>query len=731
MSSIASNDGQTGSQQYSYASSGSRSSSNGTATTTTASSSGSGSSSPSEERTTGSKSQSGVVRAGAESEYSVSVDASSNRVPTNGSKRSSVVRGVAGSGSSSMPSSLSGHGVTQKLSKLTKNVVNFTWHKNPTSLRDVLDAVRSRIEHCRLPPLDVVMLRKYILEVVESTYDEDPSTPLPSPFDSKYSGGTVSWSSSPSPGDQGLRRAAPTANAAKTSGTTAVATTRGTVATIHKPPVVQGVPGLLMRSRHVAWYMTVFGKGHCATDGSDPFPTKALHCSYNSGLTLRAQAPVYVASSGGSPMDLSTTTTSSGSGSEAVVDGTATTTSGGKTKNRGRVVSKALRYEAAVFGIIRLHHALTQHEALIMVVLAAVDKREMVLSKMHELLHIAKEDLRDMSKPQTGTAAQSARNVRANHKFIDVFVGDSSTSQSGPSAPERPATAMERGHPPRRMKFIFEHTAAWQARQRYYKLGVLYLLRLLQRVSVEVVEGVCTWRKELSGNYPFVVKGRNYLLLMLREMAELALDQTMCLLFGTGAGKNDTQAPPSTIRLVENGRGFVSTRAGMESVLLPGCLQYHPLLSHMYQLAENSKPPVAPASANVAPFDFGFIEDNGEDAGLTERCEDQSHNNNDNNNDVDDMPGQRKTAAVPSGCLLGRRVYQAEKVLHSELRVQMELLRQQFILCAEGRYRLMLRPIEELNVVHLKSKHRQKEWYWHLRDMLSCLEEGSSAVFKK
>ncbi|EAO00102.1 hypothetical protein C3747_78g104 [Trypanosoma cruzi] len=368
------------------------------------------------------------------------------------------------------------------------------------------------------------------------------------------------------------------------------------------------------------------------------------------------------------------------------------------------------RNEAAVADIMQLRRLLLEHQAQTLAVLDAVEQRETIVSKLRDFLAMAASDLgtgavsTEMDDESNGDTTQR----RGSHMGLPRR--RSLPGQLQPSVvPRRPVTFADDA------VAVPSRIGALVKKRRYYRRGVLYFMHQLQRISVVLLHAVRSWRKSLSGNYPFVVKGHNYLLRMALEMADFSKEPTLLLLFPSGTG------PKRRMRVTKG-----SIEMDLENVFFPESLQYFPLLSNMPNLAEYRKPPAMTTSGSAAAF--------------------ASSEKNLGREREWFLPLTRTACAgevyrrqkpfskgVPADVAYLRCVRAAEVFLHREVCVQMKLLWRNFIACAEGRYPPLLRGVGELcgsrdKMVRLQSRRWQHKWYRQLNDMLSCLEMGSSAL---
>ncbi|ESL10553.1 hypothetical protein TRSC58_01713 [Trypanosoma rangeli SC58] len=396
--------------------------------------------------------------------------------------------------------------------------------------------------------------------------------------------------------------------------------------------------------------------------------------------------------------------------------------------NANRSGAKGVRatrkHEAIVTDMMQLRWLLRRHVARTLDVLDVVDQRETIIFKLREFLAMAESDLcvKGASRHSDDDAAQR-RSMRSGSlrpwvrqrqpwQRVQSLTPFDLLSQQVCVFPRRPASSAVHG------AVGISQVGAAVIRRRYYRHGVLYFMWLLQQVSVELLRAIRRWRELLSGSFPFVVKGNNYLLQMALEMAELAQEPVLQRLFSSHARPHGG-APSKT--------GHIDV--GPEDAAFPESLQYCPLLSNMPCVMEYTKPPTLPTNGGVALVELGEGNPGNEKDWFPRppqapRASEVRQKRR--------LPGKGVSADVAYIC----RVRAAEAFLHREVTVQMQLLRRNFVLCARGRYPLLLCGVGELcgsrdATVRLHSRQRQHEWFCQLHDMLSCLEAGSPALCKE
>ncbi|EKF30516.1 hypothetical protein MOQ_005671 [Trypanosoma cruzi marinkellei] len=376
--------------------------------------------------------------------------------------------------------------------------------------------------------------------------------------------------------------------------------------------------------------------------------------------------------------------------------------------------------EAAVADIMQLRQLLLEHQAQTLAVLNAVDQRETIISKLRDFLAMAASDI----GAGTVSTERDDKNNENTTQLCTSHMGlprrQSLRGQPQPAVePRRPVTFVD-DDDDAVVVVVPSRIGALVKKRRHYRRGVLYFMYQLQQISVVLLHAVRNWRKSLSDNYPFVVKGHNYVLHMALEMVEFSKEPTLLLLFPSNTGPRRRR------------RRMLATQGSMEmdleDVFFPESLQYFPLLSNMPNLAEYRKPPAMTTSGSAAAFvsNAKNLE--------RERAWFRSSTRTACGAEVD-RTHKHSTKGVPADDAYIRCVRAAETFLHREVSVQMKFLWRNFIACAEGRYPPLLRGVGELcgsrdKMVRLQSQRWQHKWYRQLHDMLSCLEMGSSALCK-
>ncbi|CBH09124.1 hypothetical protein, conserved [Trypanosoma brucei gambiense DAL972] len=579
-------------------------------------------------------------------------------------------------------------------------------------LRNMVSDIRSRMKQCHLPPLDVTVIEKFILRVVEESEGGNSSPAVVSAPQRLRNCGRVRPLRYSLPGGPYVRNTPSRITVTKSLGR-----------------VVQ----FRARSRHADHYNSVYNQLQAAADVCVPGRLSATEGGDGGGSAVGAHGGKMPGGSSHAPLVF--VGYDNGNGDK------------GGDIDMDQDIDVPMLFTPGVMEVICLDNILRRHEQSILITLAAINKRESVMERLRAFLVIAAKDL---SIPSAGG--------------YDVGTDGCSNSADGnPASATASSLVLQRcGAPVPLRRYMDVNDASWTsfrakankkkwgvqslkqrwgsgARlrggypavwQRYYKLGVLCLLYQLQQASLEVVEGIRAWRGTLTAPFPFVTKGHNYLLAMAQSMAELANDPVMHFLFPPPTPRKKRPGEPKP----KPGISFKFSDPDPASFVLPMCLQYYPLLSNMPHLPVYKQPPNALVGINT-PFDFGGADTKGNEEGLRGTIPMPSsyvgalvvHQGRIRPNSSSGGSGSSQTLLDLS---YGRRLLKAEQVVHSELRVQLRLIEWELTLCAKGCYPLLLRDVGQTEVVYLRSTKRQEEWYFHLRDKLICLEEGSSAVVR-
>lgn len=368
-------------------------------------------------------------------------------------------------------------------------------------------------------------------------------------------------------------------------------------------------------------------------------------------------------------------------------------------------VCPSLLYDASVADLMQVHFVLCRHEARTLAVLNAIGRREVVMSKLRSFLEAAAEELCVAASSDLGGEGDEVPSSRGR-RWKDPVATQTVCARQGHHPPPPPFSEGDR----------------LGARRRYYRRGVFYILQKLQRASVDVVDAVQAWRQLLTDNYPFVVEGRHYFLRMLQEMADLSKEPALRALFPS-AKRRSPGAPTGAA----GGNDLVP--ADEYSFPFPESLQFCPLFSNMPNLMDYRRPP----EPMVADDTHHFLTD-GDDAGDS-GVRGLFATRQKTSSGIRRHRGRVFRKKLSKDVAYFFHVCDAEAILNAEISVQLQLLRRNFIACAEGRRPLILRGVGELfgsrhRTVRFGSRQRQREWYWSLHDMLSCLEEGTSMVYK-
>ncbi|KEG10034.1 hypothetical protein DQ04_04271020 [Trypanosoma grayi] len=635
-------------------------------------------------------------------------------------------------------------------------IEEFLRQRELSALRGIATEVRLQMERCCLPPFDVAAIEKYVVAVVERGRPKTTAASPPKEGTETTRTGSKGTTSSRAQKKSNHKRGgsskstSPVQSRPVTHGSAATPVdhaekTRCTAAApasgVHTTPLdVPYVP----HSRHAAWYASAYKQlVGAATDGN------------GSGGECKTDGGCVPHHSGRGSARSASKPSAEGCTPPANIAKDNTTT-------KSNVATTAC-HKAAVADIVQLRQVLAEHEAATLAVLAAAERREEIMSKLRSFLAMAAEDLGVGVSPSSGHGSRSTSSSSGSSHGCKAAVAGSSrsasmrpwkTTRAVKGTSRRPKThhfhrqkEAPNSAPPRRSAAL-RQTHGLAAERRYYKRGILYLLQRLQKVSVAVVMGVQAWRKRLSGSYPFVIHGRNYLLVMTQEMADLSQDPSMQALFQPQTIKSRREKTSESASTATGGKGPISVMDEPPEVL-PECLQFYPLLTSMPHLMESNKPPTTVSAEDAPPFDFGESEAAEDEAAwaaaTTMGANMMATTTTTATATTSPSPTLgsamrrtyfQKTRRLPIDTVYIRRLRDAEAVLQREVAVQMRLLRRNFLACMEGRYPLLLRGVGELcgshdGTIRLASKQRQREWYWHLHDMMSCLAEGSTALRKE
>ncbi|RNF09323.1 hypothetical protein TraAM80_02273 [Trypanosoma rangeli] len=581
----------------------------------------------------------------------------------------------------------------------------FLRRREALALQDLLGEVRGLMRSCRLPAIDADVIEKHIITPVERAVRQEAETPsrmspteadtqetsAPPPSDScggldKNGGSFEGIVPTPSQGMTSASTATPVCKHVEAAVRTVAGGTHSRHPACHAL-LLQGAVGrhrekqCLLKTRMEGAHASNHVKGLLARRAASPLEQRGRRLSVEPGVNVN--------------------------------------------RSGARGVRATGKHEAVITDMMQLRWLLRRHVARTLDVLDIVDQRETIISKLREFLAMAESDLcvKRASRHSDDDAAQRRpfrsgslrpwvrqrqpwQRLQSLTPFFDL------PNQQACMFPRRPASSAVHG------VVGIPQVGAAVIRRRYYRHGVLYFMWLLQQVSVELLRAVRRWRELLSGSFPFVVKGNNYLLQISLEMAELAQEPVLQKLFSSHA-RPRKGAPTKT------GHADVDP----EDAAFPESLQYCPLLSDMPCVMEYTKPPTLPTNGGVALVELGE-RNPGNEKDWFPRLPQAHH--------TTEVRQKRRLhgKGVSADAAYICRVRAAETFLNREVTVQMQLLRRNFVLCAEGRYPLLLCGVGELcgsrdTTVRLHSRQRQREWFCQLHDMLSCLEAGSSALCKE